>query len=64
MIEPFRTQFAFSIDIDVSIRELKATKQRLDKIISYFISRKRENVVEMVDWLKEQGHIDIVLQNL
>ena len=34
----FLTQFAFSADIDVSRRELEATRQRSDEFISSFVS--------------------------
>ncbi|RVW67051.1 hypothetical protein CK203_066105 [Vitis vinifera] len=37
----FLTQFTFSTDIDVSRRELEATRQRLDESISSFVTRWR-----------------------
>ena len=60
----FFTQFASNVDIDVSIRQLEATRQRSDKFISSFVSCWRAKVVGMVDWPKEQNHIDMVLRNL
>ena len=46
----FLTRFDFSADIDVSRRELEATKQRPDKSISSFVSRWKAKVVGMIDW--------------
>ncbi|RVW79447.1 hypothetical protein CK203_056123 [Vitis vinifera] len=40
----FLTQFAFSVDIDVSIRELEATRKRPDESISSFVTRWKEKV--------------------
>ena len=65
MAYEFLTQFAFSADIDVSRRELEATKQRPDKSIASFVSRWKAKVVGMIDWSpKEQDYIDMVLTNL
>ena len=60
----FLTQFAFSADIDVSRRELEATRQRPDESISSFVNRWRVKVDSMIDRPKEQDHIDMVLRNL
>ncbi|RVW25081.1 hypothetical protein CK203_116139 [Vitis vinifera] len=60
----FLTQFAFSADIDVSRRELEATRQRSDESISSFVTRWRAKVVGMIDRPKEQDQIDMVLRNL
>ena len=49
----FLTQFAFSADIDVSRRELEATRQRPDESISSFVSRWRAKVAGMIDRPKE-----------
>ncbi|RVW54025.1 hypothetical protein CK203_112991 [Vitis vinifera] len=59
----FLTQFAFSADIDVSRRELEATRQRPDESISSFVTRWRA-MAGMVDRPKEQDQIDMVLRNL
>ncbi|KAJ9680317.1 hypothetical protein PVL29_019589 [Vitis rotundifolia] len=60
----FLTQFASSADIDVSRRELEATRQRPDESISSFVSRWRAKVAGMIDRPKEQDQIDMVLRNL
>ncbi|RVX08310.1 hypothetical protein CK203_017674 [Vitis vinifera] len=60
----FLTQFAFSVDIDVSRRELEAIRQRPDESISSFVSRWRAKVAGMIDRPKEQDQIDMVLRNL
>ena len=60
----FLTQFAFSADIDVSRRELEATRQRPDESISSFVTRWRAKVAGMIDRPKEQDQIDMVLRNL
>nr|CAN84048.1 hypothetical protein VITISV_015067 [Vitis vinifera] len=60
----FLTQFAFNVDIDVSIRELETTKQKLDDTISSFFSRWRAKVANIVDQANKQDQIDIVLRNL
>ncbi|RVW90935.1 hypothetical protein CK203_044187 [Vitis vinifera] len=60
----FLTQFAFSADIDVSRRELEATRQRPDESISSFVTCWRANVAGMIDRPKEEDQIDMVLQNL
>ena len=64
MAHEFLTQFAFSVDIDVSRRELEATRQRPNESISSFVNRWREKVVGMIDRPKEQDQIDMVLRNL
>ena len=64
MAHEFLTQFAFSADIDVSRRELEATRQRPDESISSFVSRWRANMAGMIDRPKEQDQIDMVLRNL
>ena len=64
MAHEFLTQFAFSADIDVSRRELEATRQRPDESISSFVNRWRPKVVGMIDQPKEQDQIDMVLRNL
>ena len=60
----FLTQFAFNVNIDVSRRELEATRQRPDESISFFISHWRAKVASMIDRPKEQDQIDMVLRNL
>nr|CAN60758.1 hypothetical protein VITISV_015048 [Vitis vinifera] len=60
----FLTQFAFSADIDISKRELEATRQRPDESISSFVTRWRAKVAGMIDRPKEQDQIDMVLRNL
>ena len=60
----FLTQFAFSVDIDVSRRNLEATRQRPDEFIYSFVSRWRANVAGMIDRPKEHDQIDMVLWNL
>ena len=64
MAHEFLTQFAFSADIDVSRRELEATRQRPDESISSFVTCWRANVAGMIDRPKEEDQIDMVLQNL
>ena len=64
MAHEFLTQFAFSADIDVSRRELEATRQRPDESISSFVTRWRANMAGMIDRPKEQDQIDMVLWNL
>ena len=49
----FLTQFASSVGIYVSRRELKATRQRPDEIVSSFVSRWRTKVANMIDRPKE-----------
>ncbi|KAL6319680.1 hypothetical protein AAG906_026741 [Vitis piasezkii] len=51
-------------DIDVSRRELEATRQRPDESISSFVSRSRAKVVGMINRHKEQDQIYMVLRNL
>ncbi|KAJ9680280.1 hypothetical protein PVL29_019559 [Vitis rotundifolia] len=60
----FLTQFAFSANIDVTRRELEATRQRSDESISSFVSCWRAKVAGMIERPKEQDQIDMVLQNL
>ena len=64
MSHEFLTQFAFSADINVSRRELEATRQRSDESISSFFSRSKAKVAGMIDRPKEQDQIDMVLWNL
>ena len=64
MAHDFLTQFAFSADIDVSRRELEATRQRLDESISSFVNCWRANVAGMINRPKKQDQIDMVLLNL
>ena len=60
----FLIQFASSVDIDVSRRELEATRQRPDETVSSFVSRWRTQVANMIDRPKEHEQIDMVLRNL
>ena len=64
MAHEFLTRFAFSVVIDVSRRELEATKQRSDESIASFVSHWRAKVASMIDRPKERDRIDMVLQNL
>ena len=65
MAHEFLTQFSFSVDIDVSRRDLEVTRQMPNKSISSFVSRWRAKVAGMIDWPpKEQDYIDMVLTNL
>ena len=64
MAHEFLTQFAFSVDIDVSGRELEATRQRPGESISFFVSRWREKLASMIDRPKKQDQIDMVLWSL
>ena len=64
MAHEFLTQFAFSTNIDVSRRELEATKQRPDESISSFGSCWRAKVAGKIDRPKEQDQIDMVLRSL
>ena len=64
MSHEFLTQFAFSADIDVSNRELEATRQRSDEFISSYVSRWKAKVAGMINRPKEQDQIDMVLRNL
>ena len=50
MAHEFLTQFSFSVDIDVSRRELEATRQMPNKSISSFVSCWRAKVAGMIDW--------------
>ena len=59
----FLTQFTFSADIDVSRRELEATRQRPDESISSFVNRWRAKVGGIID-RPEHDQIDMVLWNL
>ena len=51
----FLTQFACNSDIDVSRRELEATRHRSDESISSFVSRWRTKVVGIIDRPKEKN---------
>ena len=64
MAHEFLTRFAFSVIIDVSRRELEATRQRPNDFISSFVSRWRAKVASMIDRPKERDRIDMVLRNL
>ncbi|RVW12838.1 hypothetical protein CK203_110830 [Vitis vinifera] len=46
-------------DIDVSRRELEATRQRPDEFISSFLSRWRAKMAGMIDQPKEQDQLDL-----
>ena len=64
MAHEFLTQFAFSANIDVSKRELEATRQRPNESISSFFNCWRAKVVGMIDRPKKRDQIDMVLRNL
>ena len=51
----FLTQFACNSDIDVSRRELEATRHRSDESISSFVSRWRTKVVGIIDRPKDKN---------
>ncbi|KAL6325530.1 hypothetical protein AAG906_023375 [Vitis piasezkii] len=57
VVHEFLTQFAFSVDIDVSRRELEVTRQSPDESISSFVTRWRAKVAGMIDRLKADRSI-------
>ena len=50
----FFRHFFFSTMVDVLRRELKAMRQESEEIVTFFISRWKEKIVQMVDLLSER----------
>ena len=57
--QEFLRHFSFNIVVDMSMRELKALRQRSDESISSFIPRWRGKIAEIVDRPLQRG--DLVL---
>ena len=49
LAQEFLRQYSFNIVVDVYQRELEALKQRLDEIVTSFISRWREKIAQIMD---------------
>ena len=64
MAHEFLTQFAFSVDIDVSRQELEATRQRPDESVTSFISRWREKITRIIDRPSECDQINMIMPSL
>ncbi|XP_034672454.1 uncharacterized protein LOC117904033 [Vitis riparia] len=64
LAQEFLRQYAFNTVVDVSRRELKALRQRLDESVSSFISRWRGKIVEIIDRPSQRDQIQMVLRSL
>ena len=57
LAQEFLQQFSFNTVVDVSRRELEALRQRTNELVSSFISRWREKIVEILDRSSERDQI-------
>ena len=64
LAQEFLRQFAFNIVIDVSRRELKALRQRLEELVTSFISRWREKISQVIDRSSKRDQISIIMKSL
>ena len=64
LAQEFLRQFAFNIVIDVSRRELKALRQRLEELVTSFISRWREKISQVIDRPSERDQISMIMRSL
>ena len=55
MAQEFLLQFSFNTIVDVSRRELKALRQRIDESVSSFIFCWRGKIAEIIDRPSEEG---------
>ena len=64
MAQEFLRQYSFNTVVDVSQRELKALKQRLDETITSFISHWRKNIAQIIDRPSERDQISMIMRSL
>ena len=62
--QEFIRQYSFNTVVDVSRRELKALRQRLDESITSFISRWREKIAQIIDRPSERDQISMIMRSL
>ena len=64
LAQVFLRQFVFNIVIDVSMRELKALRQRSKDSVTSFISRWREKISQVIDRPFEKDRINMIIRSL
>ena len=64
LAQEFLRQYAFNIVVDISRRELEALRQRIDELVSSFISRWFVKIAEIVDRPSKRDQIQMVLRSL
>ena len=64
LTQEFLRHFSFSTVVDVSRRELKAMQHDLKETVTSFLSRWRENIVQMVDRPSEREQISMLIRSL
>ena len=64
LAQEFLKQYSFNIVVDVSRRELEALRQRPDEIVTFFISRWREKIAQIIDRPSERDQINMIMHSL
>ncbi|KAL6350601.1 hypothetical protein AAG906_022311 [Vitis piasezkii] len=64
LAQEFLRQYSFSSDTSVTHRELEFLRQKSYEPVSFFISRWREKVVEMIERPTERDHLCMFLRSL
>ena len=63
LAQEFLKQYSFNIVVDVSRRELEALRQRPDEIVTFFISRWREKIDQIIDRPSERDQISMIMRS-
>ena len=64
LAQEFLKQYSFNTVVDVSRRELKALRQRPDKLVTSFISYWRKKIAQIIDRPSERDQISMIMRNL
>ena len=60
----FNQQYHYKIEVDITRRDLKTTKQQYKESFSTFLTRWRAKAAQMPNRPTEQEQIDIIIKNL
>ena len=60
----FHNQYKYNIEMDVTRRDLEATKQEPKESFSTFITKWRSNAAQMMNRLSEEEKLTIIVKNL
>jgi len=64
IVTTFAKQYEYNTHIDVTLRDLKITRQDTRESISTFIARWRTKAAKMKNWPSEKDQIRMIIKNL
>ena len=62
--QEFIGQYSFNTVVDISQRELEALRQRPNELVTSFISRYREKIVQIIDRPSKLDQINMIMRSL